>query len=314
MLTSCIDRLRGMMLLAVVLTVFSGTAAAERRVALVIGNDDYRYFRSLSRAVADASAMRDTLQRYGFDVIYRANADRREIDRVLEEFTAKLFRGDVALFYFAGHGIQINDVNYLIPIDNSVPAQGIHLADTVEKISLMKPRFLLAIIDACRNNPYRTPTARGLGEGLGGLAAMAHPATGTMIVYSAGVNQTALDDLGPGDRDPNGLFTRELLRYMSQQPDLPISEMIVRVKEAVIAKAQSVNRTQTPAVYDQSTGVFAFVNPANGWQAGSPFRSPPAAPLPSVGATVAPVVSPPPSTRLETTVEGGSVRIHDIGR
>jgi uncharacterized caspase-like protein len=237
----------------------------ENALALVIGNDAY-IVEPLKRAASDARAIGQELQRLHFDVTIQENVDRLSTLRAIDDFARKLSPDAVAVFYFAGHGIEVDGANYLIPTDlraqqnADVDADGVNLARTFTKLATEKPRFVLAIIDACRDNPLRL-AARGNKRAIGGLRGLAGvPAAGTMVVYSAGVNQTALDWLDASDRDPNGLFTRELLQKM-REPGLPIREVIARVKSSVIERARSVNHVQTPAVYDESIGDFYFINP-----------------------------------------------------
>ncbi len=239
----------------------SSTARAETRLALVIGNAAYTHVERLQNSVEDARAMRRQLTATGFDVIYREDADRRTMNRALDEFVGRLTTDTVALIYYAGHGVQIGATNYLLPTDinpdtaDDVAADGMDLSRTLERVSATRARFSLAIIDACRDNPFRLAdrslnVARGLVTGTS--------ADGMMVVYSAGANQTALDRLSDKDTDPNGVFTREWLRTMTV-PGLSVQEVAVRVRQSVAASARSVGHLQTPAVYDESLGTFEFV-------------------------------------------------------
>jgi uncharacterized caspase-like protein len=253
-------RVCGLTITFVLLLVAGISHAAEQRLALVIGNDAYA-IEPLKRAVGDARAIRDELQKVGFEVTYRENADRLGMLRALDEFARRLGPDTVALFYYAGHGVQIDGANYLAPVDLrprdeiEVQANSVQLVRALETITSRKPRFTLAIIDACRDNPFKTGNTRSLG-GTRGLAVQ--PATGAMVIYSASANQTALDWLDASDHDPNGLFTRELLKQM-RQPELSIGEIVVKVKQTVIEKARAVHHEQVPAVYDESVGAFYFI-------------------------------------------------------
>ena len=190
--------------------------------------------------------------------------------QALEEFGRELSPDDIAVFYFSGHGAQAaSGINYLLPTDTSREDQGIVLTTALEKITRKRPRFALAIIDACRLNPLTPHTRSSDNSSHDGLAAI-NPAAGMMIIYSAGVNQPALDDLGSGDTDQNGLFARWFLKYM-MQPGVPISEIMNQVRRSVSAQARAFGLSQMPALYDKSTGSFYFVPP--GQQAG--LASPP---------------------------------------
>ena len=250
-------------LILVVLPVASSTAdaAGDRRVALVIGNNDYQYAKKLDNAVADAQAFRRELEARGFQVVYRENANRRAMNGAMEEFVGKLSTDAIGLIYYSGHGVQINGANYLIPTDLSAKAasdfayDAVDLTKLVDRVSQTQAKFALAVIDACRDNPFQG-TGRDIG-GSRGLVAPSGNASGVMVVYSAGANQKALDRLSDADRNPNGLFTREFLKAM-RIPGLTVQEAVNQIKMSVIAQAKSVGHVQTPAIYDQSVGTFVF--------------------------------------------------------
>ncbi len=263
----------GLLLVIVVAGLLARPAWAatggERRVALVIGNGDYRHGTRLVNAVADARAFRAELLARGFgidNVVYRENADRRAMNDALEEFLGKLATDAIGVVYYSGHGVQIGGVNYLLPVDlqaekeSDVAYDAVDLSRLLDRISQVQARFALAVIDACRNNPFE---GRGRSIGAGrGLAAPSGNAAGIMVIFAAGANQTALDSLGSTDRESNGLFTREFLKAI-RTPGLDVQEVVRRVRLAVIEKAKAVGHTQTPAVYDQSVGTFVFT-PAGG--------------------------------------------------
>jgi hypothetical protein len=234
---------------------------AERRVALIIGNDEYRYVTGLNNAVADARAMKRELEERGFQVVYRENAARRVMNDAIEEFLGKLSTDAIGMVYFSGHGVQINSANFLIPTDlqaekeSDVAYDGIDLGKLLDRMAQVQPRFSLVVIDACRDNPFRS-SGKSIGNSKG-LAPPISNAEGVMVVYAAGANQQALDRLSARDTDPNGLFTREFIKAM-RKPGLNVQDMITEVKLAVIQQAKSVGHVQTPAIYDQSVGTFVF--------------------------------------------------------
>ncbi len=235
-------------------------ASAEQRVALVIGNNNYQHTRVLNNAVSDAQAVKKELEELGFQVVYRVNADRRAMNDGIGDFIGKLSSNSIGLIYYSGHGVQINNSNYLIPTDlqaakeADVVDDAIELSRLLDRVSYSQAKFTLAIIDACRNNPF-TNSGRAIGGK--GLAPPASNANGIMVVYAAGANQEALDRLGNNDTDPNGLFTRELLKAM-RTPGLKVQDAVNDMKMSIIEKAKSVGHVQTPAIYDQSTGTFYF--------------------------------------------------------
>jgi len=265
------DRTAAALLAALILAGAAAHAAwaeTERHAALVIGNSAYRNVRSLEKTLNDARAVASALQEVGFEVIERENLDRRGMNQALTEFAERISRGGVGLFYYAGHGVQIGGSNYLIPVD--VPALGnpeelrddaIDLGRVLERLTEAKAKLDIVILDACRDNPFPRVAGRSLG-GTQGLAIPAAP-NGILIVYSAGVNQVALDTLGPNDANPNGLFTRKLLPLI-EQPGLRLDEAIRSIRREVSSAARSVGREQNPAIYDQTDGDFYFVPPKAG--------------------------------------------------
>ncbi|HUI19135.1 MAG TPA: caspase family protein [Alphaproteobacteria bacterium] len=238
-------------------------AQSEKRVALVIGNNAYRHVRSLEKTLNDARAVAGALRDVGFEVLERENLDRRGMNQALTEFVERISGGGVGVFYYAGHGVQIGGSNYLIPVDE--PALGnaeelrddaIDLGRILERLTEAKAKLDIVILDACRDDPFPKVAGRSLG-GTRGLAIPAAP-NGILILYSAGVNQIALDTLGPSDNDPNGLFTRKLLPLI-EKPGLRLDEAVRRIRREVSAAARSVGQEQNPAIYDQTDGDFYFV-------------------------------------------------------
>jgi len=179
--------------------------------------------------------------------------------QALREFKARVQGGDEVLFFFAGHGVQIGGINYLLPIDiqgeseEQVRDEAIQLQRVLDDMQERSAGFMLAVVDACRDNPFRT-TGRAIGgRGLAPTAA----ATGQMIIFSAGAGQQALDKLTPSDPAANGVFTRIFLREMLK-PGLPVDRVLRNVRQEVVQLARSVGKEQTPALYDQAVGDFYF--------------------------------------------------------
>ena len=260
-------RTLGFALVLVLAASSMAAAEGERRVALVIGNNHYVNVGGLEKAVADARLMAETLRNVGFEVIEREDLDRRAINLALGQFVDKIGAGGVGLLYFAGHGVQIGGSNYLLPID--VPAlsnqedlrdEAIDLGRVMERISDAKAKLSILIIDACRDNPFPRVSGRSIG-GTRGLTIPAAP-SGILIVYSAGVNETAIDSLGPNDDSPNGLFTRELVPFI-KKPGLRLYDAVRQARKTVADEAKAAGGSQNPAIYDQTDGDFFFVAGAN---------------------------------------------------
>lgn len=270
--------------LATTLLVFSmaSAVAAERRVALVIGNNDYQNVPKLEKAVNDAKAVSQALSKIGFEVMYLPNAGQKKMNQAVNEFAQRISGGGIGVFFFAGHGLQINNQNFLLPIDidapkgpNDVDDQAISLVRLQDKLADAKAKFSLLVIDACRDNPLPKKAGRSLGGSLG-LAQPASP-NGQIVLFSAGANQQALDKLNDTDSNPNGLFTREFLPMIST-PGVSAADALKKVRTSVTSKARSVGHDQNPALYDQTDGDFYFI-------AGAPQQ------LASTGPAAGPTVS-----------------------
>jgi len=244
---------------------------AENRVALVIGNDLYSNLgpsEQLERARRDARAVGDRLEALGFAVIRVENATRQQMVDAVFDLAERLKPGDTALFYYAGHGVAIEGSNYLLPAD--IPAAGagqesrirnaaIGEADIIADVKAKGARIVILVLDACRNNPFRSLAGRSVG-GERGLARV-ETASGVFSIYSAGFGESALDRLGETDSDPNSVFTRNFLEALSQ-PGLTLVQIAKRTQETVQNLAASVRHEQTPAYYDQIVGDIVLNRPA----------------------------------------------------
>ena len=193
---------------------------AEKRLGLVVGNDSYANLpadQQLRKAVNDARAVGDALERLGFEVIRGENLDRPALLEKFEALTQKLAQGDTAFFFFAGHGVTVAGGNYILPTDIPAlePGQDTRLAraalgetDIVSDLQARGVRVAVVVLDACRNNPFKKPGVRAVG-GERGLTRI-EPVRGVFTLYSAGIGQTALDRLNDADANPNSVFTRTL--------------------------------------------------------------------------------------------------------
>ena len=232
------------------------------RKALIIGNDNYKSVTKLQNAVEDARALAEALSNVGYLVSLKTDLSEKDMKAALRIFKGQVNAGDEVAIFYAGHGVQLGSTNYLLPTDvggdseeqvrdEAVPLQRI-LDDMTEK----KVKFTLAMIDACRDNPFKT-SGRSIGGGTRGLAPTS-AATGQMVVFAAGTGQQALDKLGASDRNKNGLFTRVMLQEM-KKAGVTIDRIVKTVRTEVARLAQSVGHEQVPAIYDQVLGDFYFV-------------------------------------------------------
>jgi hypothetical protein len=232
---------------------------APHRKALVIGNDRYLPVAPLVNAVADAESMARTLQAVGFTVTRHINLDEKQFKQALRDFRMRVQGGDEVIVFFAGHGVQLGAANYLLPTDiradheEQVKDEAIPLQRILDDLNDRKAKFALAVVDACRDNPFQSKGRSIGGRGLAPTSA----ATGQMVMYSAGAGQQALDRLGPNDQERNGLFTRVLLREMTV-PGQSVDRVLRNVRNEVVKLARGVGHEQTPALYDQAIGEFFF--------------------------------------------------------
>ncbi len=256
--------LQRLMIAAAFVLMALGNAHSANRLALVIGNNDYLQVTDLQKAANDANAIADTLKGIGYEVLVARDATRREMNRQLQLFASRLNPGDEALFYFAGHGVEISGRNYLLPTDipnasagqeDFVTAEAIPVDVVLDRIRGRGTRISILIIDACRDNPFPRSGTRSLG-GSQGLTRTIAP-EGTFIMYSAGVGQTALDRLSDNDANPNSIFTRSLIPLL-KQPGMSLIQTARQVRRVVQDLATTVSHDQRPAYYDEVTGDFFF--------------------------------------------------------
>jgi hypothetical protein len=267
-----IERVGGVLATMIAVALLSGAAFAEKRVALVIGNDRYVNLPTLQKAVNDADAVGEMLSKLGFEVVRGRNLGRQGMIDKLAEFTTRLEPGDTAVYFYAGHGVAIGNVNYLVPTD--APAadlearvRGASIAepDVVAEIQAKGARVAVLVLDACRDNPFPRQGTRSVGNSRGLVSAS--PARGVFVLYSAGAGQTALDRLARNDPDRNSVFTRVFIEQLAK-PGLHLGDLAVEVREKVAAialkatndRGEAVPHEQTPAYYDQTIGGRVFLN------------------------------------------------------
>lgn len=232
------------------------------RKALVIGIDGYKHIPRLATARQDAQAMTSSLSAAGFTVSQYLDIGEKDMRAALRKFAAEVEGGDEVAIFFAGHGVQLGGLNYLIPMDVSGESEGqlredaIPLQRILDDMNDRKAKLTLAVIDACRDNPFRT-AGRSIGNASRGLSPTT-PATGQIVIFSAGNGQRALDSLGPQDRDRNGVFTRVFAQEMRKR-GVPIDQVVRSARTEVVRLARSIGHEQVPAIYDQLVGEFILM-------------------------------------------------------
>ncbi len=235
-------------------------AHAGKRVAFVVGNDDYVALPKLRKAVNDSRAVAGALKEIGFTVITGENLTRRNMNRRLADLLGTIAPGDQVFFFFAGHGVALGAENYLIPSDMPKPGtgqqslvrdEGYAVSSLVNRVRERGARSTIFVLDACRDNPFASVGVRSIG-GARGLTRVEAP-NGVFMLFSAGIGQTALDRLPGEDVNPNSVFTRKLVPLLLT-PGLSHVSLAKRVQEEVDALARSVGHAQQPAYYDQIIG------------------------------------------------------------
>jgi uncharacterized caspase-like protein len=269
--------------LLLALLLFALPAWAERRVALVIGVSAYQHADPLPNPVNDAADMASALEATGFTVVEAYDPDYAAMQRALRDFGRELDKADVALVFFAGHGVQVDGHNYLLPVDaelNDDASAQREAVDMAQILALLAtaPRTSLVFLDACRNNPLARNMARRAGAARSlavsqGLAQVGATAADTLIAYSTQPGAVAAD--GRGRNSP---FTEALLHSIAT-PGLDVQELMRRVRNAVVRGSSGL---QVPWDNSSLTKGFAFV------------AAPPGQRVPSENTWVPPAREPSP--------------------
>ncbi len=265
-MTTSLTRILTVFLVALALPAMA-QKSAEQRIALVIGNSQYKDS-PLPNPVNDARAIAKALADSGFKVTKKENAGQKEMQLAMREFGDALKAGGVGLFYYAGHGMQVKGRNFLIPVDaqiqreDEVAYNSVDAGQVLDKMEAANNRLNIVILDACRNNPF----ARSFRSGGAGLAQMDAP-VGTLIAFATAPGSVASDGEGV-----NGLYTQHLLNSM-QKPGVKIEDVFKNVRASV---RKDSGGKQIPWESTSLEGDFIFV---------------PQPPAPSVAVSAAPAAS-----------------------
>lgn len=228
-----------------------GVAVTEDRLALVIGNAAYKVD-ALDNPINDARLVAESLKKAGFNVTLRENLDRTSLVNTMREFGSRLNESTVAVVYYAGHGLQLRDRNYLIPVDaeirseDEIPIAGLDLSFILGRMSFARSRINIVILDACRNNPFAGKTVAAQQ----GLAQMDAP-VGTLLAFATAPGKLAADSGGGA----NSLYAAYLAKHMLT-PGLPVESVFKRVREGVV---RDTKEQQVPWESSSLQGEFAFV-------------------------------------------------------
>jgi hypothetical protein len=245
------------------LLVSANVAKADKRVAFVVGNGAYKNVAALPNPAIDAKAMAKVLRNVGFDVVEGTNLTRDKMTERLLEFGKKAEGADVALFFYAGHGIAINGTNYLLPVDADIKSEmdvklgsAINIDLTLDQ-TMSDAKVKLVFLDACRDNPFankiksNSSATRSLSV-QSGLAEM-KSGEGTLIAFATGPGQTALD----GQEGTNSPFTRALMAHITT-PGIEIQQAMTEVRAQV---NEETNKNQLPWGHTNLIG-SVYLNPA----------------------------------------------------
>ena len=227
-------------------------ATSNKRQAFVIGNSEYQYAGRLRNPVNDARAIGSTLQQLGFEVTTLTNASQRQMERSIKQFGRQLRDSKgVGLFYYAGHGMQFDGENYLLPTDidpsteEDVRYDAVPVGKLLAQMRAADNKMNVVILDACRNNPFAR-SFRTFNPGL----VQVNAAAGTFISFATAPGQVAAD--GSGN---NGLFTSKLLQHL-KTPGIRIEEVF---KRTTVDVYEASNKRQAPWVQYSVIGDFFFV-------------------------------------------------------
>ncbi len=207
------------------------TSWDQKRIALVIGNNEYKEA-PLKNPAHDAQDIASALRALGFTVITKTNADQREIEDAVKEFVRQIQNGDVGLFYFSGHGVQVHGENYLMPVGDHITSEAdvkykaVSAGHILAQMEESRNRTNIFVLDACRNNPFRG--FRSMSKGLNMMDAPA----GTFIAYATAPGSVAADG-----RDRNSPYAKHLIEAIKTK-DIPIEQVFKHVLREVRKETQ----------------------------------------------------------------------------
>lgn len=291
--------------LVTLLSASDAAVQAAGRAALVIGNGEYLYSKSLTNPINDANDMADLLEVLGFKVIKLINGDFGKIRSAVRSFNTLVEKSDIGLIYYAGHGMELGGDNWLIPVDAELrtdldlTGEAINLKMILQSVSRAR-ELGLVILDSCRDNPFaakmvRSKMTRSVDRGLARL----EPTPNVLVAYAAKDGTTATD--GDGRNSP---YTAALLKYMPTR-GLEVSFIFRKVRDDVMT---ATNKKQQPFVYGSlSSKAIYFNEPPVAAAPPVVEPAPPPAPAPVAPPAPAPVAAPapppaPPVNRVEQTV------------
>jgi hypothetical protein len=246
---------------ASVLFTWCCPASAEgRRLALVIGNDQYQNAADLGKAISDAVAVSAVLREIGFDKVIDAHdVTRSALERSIEELAQTVGRGDTVFIFYSGHGLALEGADYVVPVDAPLPDGGdlravlreasISVESVVKTIKQREPENIVMVVDMPRMSYLATDDPSVASK----RPADMNPIDGVFILFSTGLGQTALDSFSGDDKDPNSVFTRNLLPLL-RKPGLTLVQIAKQLQQQVLVQTVKTGTAQRPAFYDTTVG------------------------------------------------------------
>ncbi len=274
-----------------IVMLFTGwlPAWAAERVALVIGNDRYEQEARLRRAVSDAKIVGDALSRVGFQVIYKKDLDRQSMLDALSDLNRAAVGARWIVIYYAGHGIQVHNKNYLIPVNVALNRRG-DLFNTIPLEALLlevnqAQELGLVLLDSCRNNPFVAQLNQGTGRSVAarGMARVESTGGNTLVGFSTREGDIAAD---------NGVYAQALVAQLKEHPGQDVRQLLGGVRDQVMRQT---HQSQQPYTYGSLGGhYYSFAKPAT-----------PSPPTPSPGRCC--------QLWVKTVPDGARVRVMSIG-
>ena len=242
--------MKNILIALLILISINNTLAQGKRIALIIGNANYKYGNSLKNPVNDANLMERTLKALNFKVIKKINATRAQMNEAIVEFSTQIKGYEAGLFYYAGHGIQVEGINYIIPVDAkidepiAVKFEALDVNNIVSQFEYYTDKANIVILDACRENPFLS-WVRGNMNSFNPVKAP----RGTFIAFSTGSGTVAYD----GFNQENGLYTSILASELIKPQR--IEDVFINTRNKVYEQSKG---KQQPQEWSQLSGSFFF--------------------------------------------------------